>query len=125
MREPVWCASGNAGATRLPPGTTSPDPVTLEETPDYEPVYTGPGRVQRTGALSSQDPVVAGFEFTVAPVLVQLPLSATGIVDGDRVTVTAVGPLSDPDLQGLVVTVRANLTKTHPTKRTLVCEGVG
>jgi hypothetical protein len=41
-----------------------------------------------------------------------------------RVTVTEVAANTDPDLLGLVATVQANLTKTHPTKRTLVCEVV-
>lgn len=105
-------------------GTFTTDPVTLEEVPDFTEVYAGPGRVQRSGRLSSQDDVSGDFEFGVDSVLVQLPLSATGVKRDDRVTVTSLGAVSDPDLLGLVATVRANLTKTHPTKRTLVCEGV-
>ena len=104
-------------------GTTL-DPDTLAEVPAYVPVYAGPGRIQRPGALSPRENVAGGFEFDVRAVLAQLPLSAVGILAGDRVTVTAVGPLTDPDLLGLVATVQANLTKTHPTKRTLVCEEV-
>jgi len=104
-------------------GTTI-DADTLVEVPLVTTVHTGPGRVQRPGALSPQDQVAVGFEFSVRAILAQLPLSATGILEGDRVTVTAIGPLTDPDLLGLVATVRANLTKTHPTKRTLVCEEV-
>ena len=104
-------------------GTTL-DPVTLEEVPAFVGVYAGPGRVQRPGALSPNDAVVGGFEFDVRAVLAQLPLTATGILAGDRVTVAAIGATTDPDLLGLVATVQANLTKTHPTKRTLVCEEV-
>lgn len=109
----------------VPTGDTTLDPDTLEEVPEYgAAVYTGPGRVQRPGSLSPRDNVVGGFEFGVKAILAQIPLSATGITQGARVTVTAVGPLTDPDLLGLVATVQANLTKTHPTKRTLVCEEV-
>jgi hypothetical protein len=104
-------------------GTTL-DPETLAEVPAYAEIYAGPGRIQRPGSLSPRDDVVGGVEFGIQAVLAQLPLSAAGIQPGMRVTVTAVGASSDPDLLGLVATVRANLTKTHPTKRTLVCEVV-
>ena len=97
---------------------------TLAETPVFVTVYSGRGHIQRSGALSPSDQVAGGFEFGIGTPLAQLPLTATGIRKGDRVTVTAVGPLTDPDLLGLVATVQANLTKTHPTKRTLVCEEV-
>lgn len=107
-----------------PTGEMTQDPVTLEDVPAYAAIYAGKARIQRTGALSSQDDVSGDYEFGVDAVIVQAPLAATGVVRGDRVTVTALGPLSDPDLLGLVATVRANLTKTHPTKRTLMCEEV-
>lgn len=105
-----------------PTGDTTIDPVTLAEVPAFEDVYSGRARIQRPGSLSPRDDVVGDFEFNVEAILTQLPLSATGISYGMRVTVTAVGATSDPDLVGLISTVRANLTKSHPTKRTLVCE---
>ena len=101
-----------------------PDPVTLETVYIYETVYEGKGRVQRSGQLSPHESVAGEVEFGVNALMVQLPLSALGIKKGHRVTVTAVDPGSDPDLLGLVATVQANLTKTHATKRTLVCEEV-
>ena len=102
---------------------TTPDPVTLEDVATWATVHEGLGRVQRPGNQPAE--TVAGeVEFGVSTVLVQLPLSVTGIKRDHRVTVTAVGPLSDPDLLGLTATVQANLTKTHATKRTLVCEEV-
>jgi len=100
------------------------DPDTLETVTDYETVYEGRGRVQRSGQLSPHEAVAGEVEFGVNALMVQLPLSASGIRKNDRVTVVAVDPVSDPDLLGLVATVRANLTKTHATKRTLVCEEV-
>lgn len=106
-------------------GETTIDPDTLAEVPAFSDVYSGPARIQRPGSLSPRDDVAGAFEFNVEAVLAQLPLSAVGISYGMRLTVTAVGALSDPDLVGLVSTVRANLTKTHPSKRTLVCEVTG
>jgi hypothetical protein len=105
-------------------GTTL-DPVTLEEVPAWTSVYSGKARVQRSGALSPRDDVAGGYEFPVGSLIVQAPLSAVGVVEGDRVTVTAVASVSDPDLVGVVATVKGNLAKTHATKRTLVCEEVG
>lgn len=109
----------------VPTGGTTIDPDSLEEVPEYgAPIYNGPGRIQRSGAMSPRDSVAGGFEFGVGTPIAQLPLSATGIPKGARVTVAAIGATTDPDLDGLVATVQANLTKTHPTKRTLVCEEV-
>lgn len=105
-------------------GSTTINPNTLAEVPTYATTYTGPGRIQRTAGLSARDDVAGGHEFGVGTLLAQLPLTATGILPGDRVTVSAIADTTDPDLLGLVATVRANLTKTHPTKRTLVCEEV-
>ena len=103
---------------------SAPDPVTLEMVDTYAAVYEGKGRVQRSGQLSPHESVAGEIEFGVNALMVQLPLSASGIKKGDRVTVVAVGSVSDPDMAGLVATVQANLTKTHATKRTLVCEEV-
>ena len=105
-------------------GTTTPDPVTLEEVPVFALVLESKGRVQRSGQLSPRETVAGEVEFGVNALMVQLPLSAAGIKKGDRLTVTAIDAASDPDLLGLVATVQANLTKSHPTKRTLVCEEV-
>lgn len=116
MRDTVLVERYNGGFTR--------DPVTLEDTPTFDTVYDGPGRVQRSGQLSPHETVAGEVEFGVNALMVQLPLSAAGVKKGDRVTVTAVGPVSDPDLLGLVATVQANLSKSHATKRTLVCEEV-
>ena len=100
-------------------GETTFDPVTLEEVPVYAPVHSGKCRIQRPDT-QTRETVVGGIEFAQRGVYGQLPLSAVGIRKGDRLTVTAVGDTTDPDLLGLVASVEANLTKTHPTKRTLV-----
>jgi len=92
-------------------------------TDDFETAYEGPGRIQRPGTQPAQT-VSGEVEFGIGTVYAQLPLSATGIKRNARVTVLAIGDTTDPDLLGVVATVQANLTKTHPTKRTLVCEEV-
>ena len=104
-------------------GGTQMDPVTLEEVPTSTTVWSGKCRVQRSGALSPREASgAAGFEFGIDSLLIQLPLSATGIKRGDVLTVTAA--TGDPDLLNVKATVQANMAKTHATKRTLVCEEV-
>lgn len=113
----------DACVVKRPDGTTL-DPETLEEVPAYATVYEGPCRVQRSGALGQHDTSPGDYEFGLDGVMAQLPLSATGIERNHIFEVTAVGSISDPELVGFVATVQANLTKTHATKRTLVCEQV-
>lgn len=101
------------------------DPVTLELTDVWDEVYAGRCRVQRPGAVMvGREPVVGGVEYNVETVHVQVPLTALGVKTNDRVTITAVGAISDPDSVGMVLSVRVNQHKTHATKRTLVCEEV-
>lgn len=99
------------------------DPVTLELVDVFDDVHEGRCRVQR-GGRDGRESVSGGVEFGVTQLDVQLPLGAVGIKRGDRVAVTAIAPITDPDLLGVVATVKTNATKTHPTKRTLVCEEV-
>lgn len=101
------------------------DPVTLELADAWDEVYAGRCRVQRPGAVMvGREPVVGGAEYNVETVHVQVPLSVLGVKADDRVTVTAVGAISDPDSVGMVLSVRVNQHKTHATKRVLVCEEV-
>ena len=98
------------------------DPETLAYEDSWTLVYEGKARVQRA-STSSDHPANAGeFRYGVESVELQLPISAAGVRRGDRVTITS--STFDPDLLGVVATVRVNLTKTHPTKRTLICEEV-
>lgn len=101
------------------------DPVTLELTDVWDEVYAGRCRVQRPGAVMvGREPVVGGVEYNVETVHVQVPLTVLGVKADDRVAITAVGAISDPDSAGMVLSVRVNQHKTHATKRTLVCEEV-
>lgn len=101
------------------------DPETLELTDVWDEVYAGKCRVQRPGAVMvGREPVVGGVEYNVETVHVQVPLTVLGVKADDRVAITAVGAISDPDSAGMVLSVRVNQHKTHATKRTLVCEEV-
>lgn len=100
------------------------DPDTLAYVDSWETVYEGKARVQRPGSTSDHSAEAGEYQYGVESVLLQLPLAVTGIKRSHRATVTAVGPMSDPDLLGIVATVRANLTKTHSTKRVVICEEV-
>lgn len=106
-------------------GETTLDPDSLEEIPVLDEVYSGKARIVPPAGLSPRDDVAGGFEFGIRTILARLPIdTSAGIVDGDRLTVTAVGYLSDPDLVGMVATVRANLTGSRSKQRTLVAEKV-
>ncbi len=106
-------------------GATTLDPVTLAEVPVFAAVWSGACRIQRSGALSPREVSgAAGYEFGIDSVMAQLPIAATGIQRGDVLEVTAVGPVTDPDVLGMKATVQANLAKSHATKRTLICEEV-
>ena len=114
----------DACTVRRPTGTT-PDPDTLEEVPTYEDIWSGQCRIQRSGALSPREVSgAAGYEFGIGTVLAQLPVASTGSRRGDVLEVTALAAESDPALLGLTATVMADMTKTHATKRTLICEEV-
>ena len=102
----------------------SMDPTTLEYTFVWDEVYAGKGRVQRFRGQGLSDVVVGGTEFGKASMQVQVPITVLGVRPKDRVTVTAVAPISDPALLSEVATVVDDLSKTHATKRTLMCEVV-
>lgn len=98
------------------------DPETLAYEDSWETVYEGKARVQRPSTSSDHAADAGEFQFGVESVELQLPIAVAGVRRGDRVTVTS--STFDPDLLDVVATVRVNLTKTHPTKRTLICEEV-
>ena len=92
------------------------DPVTLELTDVWDEVWAGRCRVQRPGAVMvGREPVVGGAEYNVETVHVQVPLSVLGVKADDRVTVTAVGAISDPDSVGMVLSAVSYTHLTLPT----------
>ena len=80
------------------PTGLSTDPTTGVVTPTYSGVYTGPGKVQGATSPSGQD--VAEAHLAVLSPLVHVPITVTGVVEGDVVTVTAAA--YDPQLVGRV-----------------------
>jgi hypothetical protein len=82
-------------------------------TPTHATLYTGKCRVQsRAATRQGQD--AAEAYVIVERHEVQLPMSVTGLREGDQIAITASG---DPDLVGRVFTVRDVLRKTHLTAR--------
>ena len=104
--------------------TSTMDPVTLEMVDVVTVVATSKARVQRYQGGEKRNPDGGGFEFGINTLILQVPLSMTATERGDTVTMTAIGASTDPNLLGVVATVKSDLTKTHPSKRTLVCEEV-
>lgn len=92
------------------------DEATGQYVPAYEPVYEGPCKVQTrdvqplTPTAGDQAVVVTRFE-------VHVPVSVRGVEVDDVVEVTAVGPVSDPELVGRRFRVAAQFHKSKPTAR--------
>lgn len=84
-------------------------------------IYSGKCRVQQRGRLSRPTTVAESYVFQTAYEL-QLPMSATGILINDIVTVTS--SVLDPDLAGRDFWVREEAAKTHATSRRLGIEEV-
>lgn len=85
-------------------------------TPTYTTLYTGKCRVQQSqlGAASTPaDPGEAAVRLVALEV--QLPMSVTGLREGDLVTITAAA--LDADLVGRVFTVVGPAHGTHKTAR--------
>lgn len=83
-------------------------------TPTYSTLYTGKCRVQSVGLADQGTDVGEAYRVITRP-QVQLPMAATGLREGDQITITA--SALDPDLVGRVYTVRNVLAKTHLTSR--------
>jgi hypothetical protein len=88
-------------------------------------LYSGRCRV-RMPAAAEDEVTSGGSERTVSDFMVSLPLlESAGIPIGAVVTLTALGPNSDPDLAGSVLTYVAPMSKqTHPTARRMRCREV-
>lgn len=111
-----------------------------DATGDYVPVFTtlyeGKGRVQDPSLVNRQEQA-GGYAWTVDTTLLQLPVTSddyaidpdTGrqyvIAKGDRATLTALGPITDPDLLGAEMSVQGfGKRKSNPVYRSLICEAV-
>jgi len=97
-------------------GTYSdPEPVTI---------YSGRCRVRARDA-QDQSLTVGEAAWSVTDVVVSLPLSAPAPPVDAVVTITTIGPLSDPSLLGSRFSVAGSLSKSsQPTARRLHCKEV-
>lgn len=83
-------------------------------TPTYSTLYNGKCRVQvRSEAGQGQN--VGEAYLVVERHEVQLPMTVTGLREGDQITITA--SALDPDLVGRVYVVRDVVRKSHLTSR--------
>lgn len=98
-----------------------PSDGTYDEADDTD-VYDGVCRVQVMDSLNAQDAEAGGELLTVQRLVLQLPISVTGVRVGDVATITS--SAMDSDLVGRVYRVVATHAKTHATARRLQCEEV-
>ena len=99
------------------------DPDTLEYVDTWDLVAEGPCRVKPMDAAALTR-VVGEVEHVTAPHVVQRPIDATRYEEGDRVTITAVGPVGDPAMVDRVLWVTGDPMRSHSTKRELACSEV-
>jgi hypothetical protein len=83
-------------------------------TPTTSTLYTGKCRVQFKPMQGNGADVGEAYLLLVRRE-VQLPMTVTGLLEGDRITITA--SALDPDLVGKVYVVRDVEAKTHLTSR--------
>jgi hypothetical protein len=101
-------------------GTTTND-TTGVVTPTYTTIYSGRCRVQQVVPIAKPAHVGEAAVWLQRLVL-QVPMSVTGIASDDLVTITA--SLLDPDLVGRTFHVRELGHKTHMTARRVQLEEV-
>lgn len=83
-------------------------------TPTYTTLYTGKARIQQRSPAGSRTDV-GQASLVIENREVQLPISVTGLDEGDIVTVTSAA--IDPALPGKVFVVQGVLRKSHATCR--------
>jgi hypothetical protein len=94
--------------------SSTTDPNTGVVTPTYSTIYTGKCRVQQARAQGASADV-GEAALVLLRHEVQLPITVTGLQEGDQVTITA--SVNDADLVNRVFVVRDLGHKTHLTAR--------
>jgi len=98
---------------------TTTDPTSGAVVDDVEVVYAGKCRVQQPG-IASAIPDTAGAQYVrLVQLQLQLPMSVTGLREGDRVVINT--SATDPDLPGRRLVVRELAHKTDATSRRVGC----
>jgi hypothetical protein len=106
--------------TVFTPGAPITDPNTGEVTDSQTTVWFGPCRVRPAGRQSNPQ-TIGGAEAFVFDYLVSLPFSATTVIEGHRLTVTA---SPDPALVGITVEIQKVDRGDNITARRLYCAEV-
>ena len=89
------------------------DQATGVATPAYTTVYSGVCKVNRIGSPAGHD--VADAHLAVLSPQISVPISVTGVVQGDVVTVTACQ--LDPELTGRTFRIQGPIHETFLTAR--------
>jgi hypothetical protein len=92
------------------------DPETGDIVPTFATVYSGKCKVQQQTAVANPSTVGEAAVFVSEPQL-HVPMSATGLLPDDRVTMTT--SVLDPDLVGKVGHLRGPWDETFTTARRL------
>lgn len=99
---------------------TAWDEEAQETVPTWEVVHADmPCHFDRSPATSRQ--LMTDEATTPVLPVIKGPVSFVGIKPDDRITVTAIGALSDPEHLGAVVWVTDVVSDTHPVERLIQC----
>ena len=104
---------------RSGPVTIDPDTLARVTPPDLT-VWTGPCSVSPSG-LGDTDSSTGAKQSRLDTYKVRVPVTATGILNGDTLTVTAVDQQGDPELVGRPLVVDSVDRRTTIALRRLTC----
>jgi hypothetical protein len=96
-------------------GATTKDPYTDREIPVYATRFISKCKVQVVGTLSSEQAKVGEEISVIGTARIDLPVATPQVAQNDRITITAVGPLSDVRLVGRSFLVGSPMNKTYAT----------
>jgi len=99
---------------------TAMNATTLAMEPTYTTIYSGKCRVQLRDTVATQ-PDAGERAHAIVRTILQVPVSVTGVLVDDVVTITA---SADADLATRTLRVRSAFHKTHATARRLECEEI-
>lgn len=113
----------DTGIMRRPTGTSTPDPSTGTDVPDYSDLFTSKAKIQAR-SLQALTAEAGGRTATTVRLELHLPLSAPAAQTGDVWEHTAVGALSDVQLLGRKFRITAPVAKSFATARRYEVEEV-